>query len=342
MENIYFLLLIKILILIILNFILIKKNLLIDKIENYKHKSFVSDKKIPISGGLYLIICIFLFIQDYNLINKLFLISIFVLGLLSDFDKLKSPLVRITLQFIIILSLIIYNSVFVQSTRIFFLDYLIENIVFFKVLFTIFCLLILINGTNFIDGVNCLASGYYICVISNLFILINTLDLNYSYSSMVLIYIALLIFFTFNFFSKTLLGDSGCYLISLIIGLFLINFVNNFQNLISPYYIILILWYPAFENLFSICRRIFIEKNKTPDSPDNLHLHQLLFLIYKKKFKLNKYSNTLSGITIVLFNFLIIFIGSKFANETMKLVYVVLFSVLFYILTYFYLKKKTQ
>ena len=342
MENIYFVSLILILTLVILNFFLLKKNLLIDKVDIYKHKSFVNNKKIPISGGLYLIICIFFFIEDYDLINKFLFILIFTLGILSDTDKLKSPIIRMVFQIILILCLIIYNFTFVEFTRIFFLDNLIQNVFFFKIFFTIFCLLILINGTNFIDGVNCLASGYYICIISNLIILINVLDLSYSYSSILTIYSALFIFFIFNFFSRTLLGDSGCYLIAAIIGLFLINFVNNFKNLISPYYVILILWYPAFENLFSICRRMFIEKNQKLDRPDNLHLHQLLFIIYNRNKKLQKYSNSLSGITIVLFNFLIMFIGGKFVNETMKLVYIVLFSVLFYILTYFFLKKKTQ
>ena len=342
MENIYFVALIQILNLILLNFFLLKKNILIDKINIYKHKSFVNNKKIPISGGLYLIISVFLFTEDFTLISKFLLILIFLLGILSDTDKLKSPIIRISLQVILTSCLIIENSTFVESTRIFVLDFLIQNIFFFKIFFTIFCLLILINGTNFIDGVNCLASGYYICIISNLLILANVMDINYSYSSILIIFSALLIFFTFNFFSKTLLGDGGCYLIALILGLYLIDFVNSFKYIISPYYVILILWYPAFENLFSISRRIFLDKNKKVDSPDNLHLHQLLFLFYNKNLKLRKFSNSLSGISIVSFNFFIMFIGGKFANQTMILVSIVLLSVLFYILTYFFLKKKTQ
>ncbi len=340
MESIYFVTPIQIAALIFLNFFLIKQNLLIDKIGIYKHKSFVNKKKIPISGGLFLTICILLFCKDYNLINKFLFFSMFVLGLLSDTDKLKSPMFRMLFQVIIIFFLIIYNSSFVQSTRTFALDYLIQNIFFFKIFFTAFCLLILINGTNFMDGVNCLASGYYICIISNLIFLEHFLGIDYLNSSIIIIYIALLIFFVFNFFSKTLLGDSGCYLIASILGLFLIDFINSYQNYISPYYIILVLWYPAFENLFSICRRIFIEKNKKLDNPDNLHLHQLLFLSYNKSSKLKKFSNSLSGITIIAFNFFIMFIGAQFINETMKLVYIVLFSVLFYILTYVFLKKK--
>ena len=63
---------------------------------------------------------------------------------------------------------------------------------------------------------------------------------------------SLIVFFVFNFFSRSFLGDGGSYLIAAFTGILLINFVNNLPNLISPYYIILLLWYPAFENLFTI------------------------------------------------------------------------------------------
>ena len=40
------------------------------------------------------------------------------------------------------------------------------------------------------------------------------------------------------------------------------------------------LWYPCFENLFSIIRKFNFKKS--PISPDNKHLHQLLFIFLKK------------------------------------------------------------
>jgi UDP-N-acetylmuramyl pentapeptide phosphotransferase/UDP-N-acetylglucosamine-1-phosphate transferase len=51
------------------------------------------------------------------------------------------------------------------------------------------------------------------------------------------------------------MGDSGSYLIAIIIGIYLIKFYE-LNILISPYYIALLLWYPAFENLFSLVRRL--------------------------------------------------------------------------------------
>ena len=50
----------------------------------------------------------------------------------------------------------------------------------------------------------------------------------------------------------------------------------------SPFFIALLFWYPAFENLFSILRRKFYQ-GKNVKYADNLHLHHLLFNVLKQK-----------------------------------------------------------
>ena len=50
-------------------------------------------------------------------------------------------------------------------TRVNILDYLLKNYIF-SIIFTSFCILIIINGTNFIDGINTLAIGYYLIICS--------------------------------------------------------------------------------------------------------------------------------------------------------------------------------
>jgi len=70
---------------------------------------------------------------------------------------------------------------------------------------------------------------------------------------------------------------------------------------VSPYYIVALLWYPAYENLFSIIRKKILKKS--PSVPDNKHLHQLIYLYLDKSFNIDKnLSNTLSGILICLYN----------------------------------------
>ena len=67
----------------------------------------------------------------------------------------------------------------------------------------------------------------------------------------------------------------------------MIKFHQNYSN-ISPYYIILLLWYPCFENLFSIIRKFGL--NRSPIYPDNNHFHQLTFFILRKNINLQMFS----------------------------------------------------
>jgi len=264
---------------------------------------------------------------------------IFLTGLLSDLDILHSPFFRIIFQTIIIVVYLFLFDNFVSSIRVDFFDNLL-NIFFIKLFFTLFCILVLINGTNFIDGVNTLVVGYFILVASNVLYLteVKNLDLDILLVSTCLT--CLVVIYIFNFFGKIYLGDGGAYLISFVISVTLIKFHNE-NYLVSPYYIVALLWYPAYENLFSIIRKKILKK--PPSTPDNEHLHQLIYLYLNKSFNINKnLSNPLSGLLVCLYNlFYFFFILGHFKYyHTTILVYSILFNVLFYNFLYFLLKKK--
>ena len=97
------------------------------------------------------------------------------------------------------------------------------------------------------------------------------------------------------------MGDNGSYLISVFVGIYLIDLANK-NVLISPYFVMNLLWYPAYETLFSIIRKI--STKKSPLSPDNLHLHQLIYIYLKDKISYKYYANSLSGILINIYNLL--------------------------------------
>ena len=118
----------------------------------------------------------------------------------------------------------------------------------------------------------------------------------------------LLVLIIFNLFNQFYLGDSGAYLLGLLIGYILIK-THDANPHISPYFIVLLLWYPCFENLFSIIRKF--KFGKSPVYPDNKHFHQLLFHFFKKKSKLSNLAcNNYSGIIINFYNLFILFFGS--------------------------------
>jgi hypothetical protein len=91
-------------------------------------------------------------------------------------------------------------------------------------------LLILINGSNFLDGINTLVCGYYILIILVILYISHNNVINSNFLELYYLLPCLLVIFSFNFFSKTYLGDSGTFLLSLLVGHYLINLCNNTRS----------------------------------------------------------------------------------------------------------------
>ena len=91
--------------------------------------------------------------KDKDIITLTFLILIFVLGLFSDLKILSVPSRRLFYQSILIVLFVHFSTLDTISTRIIFIDQALQNY-YISIFFSAFCLIILINGTNFIDGLN--------------------------------------------------------------------------------------------------------------------------------------------------------------------------------------------
>ena len=321
----------------IINLFFIKINFLVENDKGIAHRSMLvaKSKKVQ-SGGFFLLITTLCTLYDSNINLTIALVLIFFLGVFSDIDLIRSPKIRILLQLMIILFLTFYTSILVEETRIPLLDNIIQNKIL-SLLFTIFCFLILINGCNFMDGTNSLLVGYFLIVSACIFWITNFLKINFNQEYFEFIILCLLILFLFNFFSKIIMGDSGAYLIGLFFGFLLINISNNNDN-ISPIYILNLLWYPAFENLFSIIR-----KKKLGISisfADNYHLHHLIFKKLDSKFKDSKFNNSITGIVINTFNLLTISLATMMADHSTNLTIILVFNILIYLSAYYFLFKK--
>ena len=321
---------------IILNFLFKKYNILIDQVNISKHKNFIQNKKTPLSGGLVIFLALFYFLPESYKYFTIIMFIIFLSGLLSDLNILHAPLFRIFFQTIVVIIYLVLFDNFITSIRINFFDNLL-NIFIVKLIFSIFCILILINGTNFMDGVNTLVVGYFILVLSNIFYLSEINDLKLDHFLVTICILVLFLIYLFNFFGLMFLGDSGSYLISFIAGVTMINFSNN-NDLVSPYYIAAILWYPAYENLFSIIRKLIFKKS--PSNPDNEHLHQLIYIFLKKNIKKNNFfSNSLTGILICIYNLIYFNLIFNYFSNTKILVFSILFNVTLYNITFIFLNK---
>ena len=198
--------------------------------------------------------------------------------------------------------------------------------------------MILINGTNLIDGVNNSVAGYFLSVSLILVVLSIKYKLNLNIDFIFTLIVILSVIYLFNFFGKLFLGDGGSYLISFIFSSLLIKFYIDNPS-ISPYFIMCLLWYPAFENLFSIIRKKV--EQISFETPDKKHFHHFLFNFIGLKFRTNKdVANTLSGNVIVIYNLIYFFIIKDYYFFTLGLILSCIFNVFLYILVYYFLSKK--
>ncbi len=310
--------------------------ILIDRPQEQKHK-LDYHKNIPLSGGIYFFLAfaantLMTSYNQQNLIVMIFLLLFLTLGIYSDLKSDFSPKVRLFYQAILVLTLIMLIDLNIDKTNIFFIDYLIHNHIF-NLLFTFSCILVLLNGSNFCDGINCNVSGYYLIVILAIFFSgLAIPDIVFQIENIIIIFS---IFFIFNFLGKYFLGDNGVYVISIFVSIYVIQFIN-FNNQASSLLALNLLWYPAFENLFTIIRRIVL-KSKI-QTADREHLHILLFEKISEGISI-KISNSMSGIILNLFMAIGIFTSIKYYNQNKILILILSLNILTYVISYILLRK---
>ena len=337
LDNLAITFIINLVIAYFISFYFTKKKILIDNKGYSEHKTLIKNTSVspPLCGGIIIFINSIIFFQDLFLLS-LFGFFLLLIGIFSDNNKISSPVLRIIFQLIVLVSFVVIINLNVNDLRIEFFNNLL-TIKFISVIFTTFCILVLINGSNFLDGLNTLLVGYFILICSFLLILSNNYDLIIN-DNVVLLLVFLIGIYLFNFFGIFYLGDSGSYLISFYMGYFMIDFAVQNES-VSPYLICFFLWYPAFENLFSIIRRSNLKKKI--HLPDQKHLHQM-FYIYVANSKIinHKITNTFVGNFINLFNFIMFLNFYHYFNNTKILLYGIFINIFLYLILYYLFKKK--
>ena len=80
---------------------------------------------------------------------------------------------------------------------------------------------------------------------------------------------------------------------------------------------------------------------KSALSPDNLHLHQLLYITIKK-ITYNNYANSLTGIFINIYNLIIFYLASTNYSNTKYQLALACLSILIYNILYIFLKSNLK
>ena len=314
--------------------LLIKTKNFLPNYSGNNHQMFANEANIPLSGGIYiLIILTMLFFQQIYLI--IFFLMIFFIGFAGDKNFLVSPTKRLILQILTVVSFVYYFDLTISNTRIDFFDQILD----YKLLsyaFASFCILVLINGSNFIDGLNSLLLGYFLIVLYMIFRLELLNQVGLDQNNIKFLFFTLMILILFNYFNLFFLGDSGSYLVGLFLSFLLITIYNLNLERVSPYFIIVLIWYPCFENLFSIIRKN--TKGISPTYADHNHLHQLIFVFFQQFISIKKkYLNSIVSFLINLFNFIVLYNASNYSNNSIFQVGALVFCITTYLTIYFYL-----
>lgn len=288
----------------IINFC-IRKNYALD--SDFNKPQSIHSTKIPrILGFSFILLyfsCIFLF--DITLVYKLiFLSSLFcaIVGLIEDFNFNLNPKIRFIIQFASLIIVFLFIPEVKILDKINFLPYIFKNDLF-RIFFTIFAVITIVNAFNFMDGLNGFLILYSIVISIFLLFFLNEIEiLNFLY----LIIFNLLIILIFNFpKSKAFLGDFGSYFLGYFFALIFIH-VDNHEllknNYLSSWALANLFAYPAFEIFTTIMRRTL--SHKSPFYPDNLHLHSIIYKLLSIKFSKNANAFTSIILIILIYTFL--------------------------------------
>ena len=261
--------LIYLIILIVLNFILI---IFIDKIKNFINVFDNPDgvrkfQKIPIPpiGGVIffynLLILLLIAFIDKNFIvfdqnffeisNEKYLrgyfsffvtsILFFIIGLYDDKKNLAPSTKILLLLFVLLCTILIDETLILKELRFHSFNHIIvlNN---FSYIFTILCVLFLLNALNLYDGIN-LQSGINFLII---YFYLLSKDI---FPSLILAFIiANIIFLYLNFKNKIFLGDNGVFINSFIISYFIIKSYNyNLEASLKSDEILLLILIPTLD-----------------------------------------------------------------------------------------------
>lgn len=199
----------------------------------------------------------------------------FISGILEDITKRVS--VKVRLLAAICAGMIFCTLTGYQITRVDVpgIDWLLSWGLF-SVLFTAFAIGGIVNAVNIIDGVNGLAAGTSIIILTG-FAAVSWQVGDVGIMGACLVTIgALTGFFLLNFPNGRLfLGDAGAYTIGFVLAALAVALPARNAEL-SPLIGLLALAYPVMETAISIIRRV-ARKGSHPGKPDRLHLHSLMY-----------------------------------------------------------------
>ena len=272
--------------------------------KNFKWIDVPDKRKIhkyPIynTGGLIIYFFYLIVVSQYELnsnIELIITVGFFIVigGFIDDRKNIKT----LSKIFVVLIpsAYLIYNGFFISDLG----KYEVIGPIYlgkFEIPFIILAIGLLVNATNYIDGVDGLLLSFFsTCLIYYIF-LVDDQELE---KLLLILLLPILFNLILNLITqksgfKFFTGDTG----SLFIGFFLcfitIELYNSFR--IHPTFLIWPLWYPIYDFLYVTSSRI--KKGEPFLKPDKSHLHQIIFYKLKKNHFLTSLFFSLLNLTVL-------------------------------------------
>jgi UDP-N-acetylmuramyl pentapeptide phosphotransferase/UDP-N-acetylglucosamine-1-phosphate transferase len=170
-----------------------------------------------------------------------------------------------------------FLNAWLGSVQIFGIDNLMMAYPFVAVAITCFAVGGVANAFNIIDGYNGLSSMVAVIILSGIaYVAFQVNDYPIMIAALAMIG-ALLGFLVFNYPRGAIfLGDGGAYFVGFWIAELSVLLTARHSE-VSKWFPLLLCLYPIFETVFTIYRRVLLQKAH-PGMPDALHLHQLIYM----------------------------------------------------------------
>lgn len=205
----------------------------------------------------------------------------FLVGLIEDVTKRVGVKARLFATVISAGLVGYFLESWLSSLQIIGIDNLMLHYPLFAIAITCFAVAGVANAFNIIDGYNGLSGMVGVIILGAIaYVAFQLNDYEIMIAAIAMIG-ALLGFLILNYpLGLIFLGDGGAYLVGFWIAELSVLLTARHPE-VSKWFPLLLCFYPIFETLFTIYRRVFIHKTH-PGMPDASHLHQM---IYKRLVK---------------------------------------------------------
>ena len=320
-------------------FFLIQKLNFKKHFAQYQGIQKIHDGEILRIGSLFLflpLLIIYLVFDEFKsaYFNLIIICSSIIISLtiIEDIKHFLSARLRLIILFIVSIIYVFFAELpNIKISSIFIDD---QNYIIFYSLY-ILSLMMIMNGFNFIDGLNGLSSFNFITIFISIYFLADLYQDEEIKNWSIFLIVLSIFFLVLNFpFGKFFLGDSGSYLYAFLSGSTIVMLFE--KNAEAPTLLaLLILAYPITEIIFSIIRKSL--KKFSPMEPDNLHLHQL---IYNKLNGDKKFRNNLASLLMAFFWLSPLMLVILAVQTNLQKIFLYLSYLTFYLISYYGLSKK--